>query len=160
MLDCEKYNPGEAMVKQYLKDTGRSVIDVSKSDDYWSQGIDLIAIKGQRTEKIEVKYCFNIHRYHSFFIELIANKEKHEPGWIDYTKSDFIFYVDAIGNDCHIIHPQEIRDYLATHDYEIKECHKDIYKTSVGAIVPVEAFSNEYYHKVISFEKYAYLKRS
>ena len=105
MLDCEKFNPGEWMVKQYLQDTGRTVIDVSKNGDYWSQGIDLIALRGQRTEKIEVKYCFNIHRYHSFFIELIANKEKGEPGWIDYTKSDFIFYVDAISGDCILYTP-------------------------------------------------------
>ena len=144
MLDCEKYNPGEAMVKQYLKDTGRTVIDVSKTNDYWSQGIDLIALKGQRTEKIEVKYCFNINRFHSFFIELIANQEKKKPGGIDYTKSDFIFYVDAISNDCYIIHPNEIRDYLATHDYETRGCHKDKYKSTLGAIVPVEAFGKEY----------------
>lgn len=107
-----------------------------------------------------MKYCFNIHRYHSFFIELLANKERHEPGWIDYTKSDFIFYVDAVSGDCHIILPNDIRDYLATHDYSTRECYKDGYKTSVGAIVPVEAFGKEYYIKTISLEKYAYLKRS
>ena len=86
---------------------------------------------------------------------MIANREKHEPGWIDYTKSDFIFYVDAISSDCHIIIPNDIRDYLATHDYSTRECHKDGYKTSVGAIVPVEAFSKEYYIKTISLKKYA-----
>lgn len=155
MLDCMKYNPGEAMVKQYLQSTGRTVIDVSKNGDYWSQGIDLIAIRGQNTEKIEVKYCFNINHYHSFFIELIANKEKHEPGWIDYTKSDFIFYVDAISKECYIIHPHEIRSYLATHDYQIRECHKDVYKTTVGAIVPVEEYGKEYYIKTISLDKFA-----
>ena len=106
-------------------------------------------------EKIEVKYCFNINHYHSFFIELLANKEKGEPGWIDYTKSDFIFYVDAISNDCHIIRPFDIRNYLATHDYQTRECHKDKYKTSVGAIVPLEAFSKEYYIKTINLKKYA-----
>lgn len=35
MLDCEKYNPGEAMVKAYLESTGRTVIDVSKNSEYW-----------------------------------------------------------------------------------------------------------------------------
>lgn len=154
MLDCEKFNPGEWMVKQYLQDTGRTVIDVSKNNDYWSQGIDLLTIKGQQTEKIEVKYCSNINRYHSFFIELIANQEKNEPGWIDYTKSDFIFYVDAISKDCYILHPQEIRDYLSTHDYETRVCHKDKYKSTLGAIVPVEAFSKEYYMKTISLKQY------
>ena len=160
MRDCDKFNPGEAIVKQYLEDTGRTVIDVSKNSDYWTQGIDFLALKGEKVEKIEVKYCFNINRYHSFFIELLANKEKNQPGWIDYTKSDFIFYVDAISKECHIIHPFEIRDYLAKHDYQTKECFKDGYKISVGAIVPLKEFSQEYYIKTISLEKYAYLKRS
>lgn len=155
MRDCDKFNPGEEMVKQYLKSTGRTVLDVSKNRDYWSQGIDLISIKGQQTEKIEVKYCFNINHYHSFFIELLANKEKCEPGWIDYTKSDFIFYVDAVSKDCHIIHPFEIREYLATHDYQTRECHKDKYKISVGAIVPLEEYGKEYYIKTINLKKYA-----
>lgn len=46
MLDCEKYNPGEELVKKYLAATGRTVIDVSKNSDYWTQGIDLITIRG------------------------------------------------------------------------------------------------------------------
>lgn len=159
MRDCDKFNPGEAMVKQYLQSTGRTVIDVSKNGDYWSQGIDLIAIKGQRTEKIEVKYCFNINNYHSFFIELLANKEKKEPGWIDYTKADFIFYVDAISKDCYIIVPNEIREYLSNHDYRIRECHKDNYKTSVGAIVPLEDYKKQYYLHTISLQNYAALQQ-
>lgn len=36
MRDCDKFNPGEAMVKEYLKSTGRAVLDVSKNCDYWS----------------------------------------------------------------------------------------------------------------------------
>lgn len=35
MLDCEKFNPGEEMTKKYLKSIGRTVIDVSKNQDYW-----------------------------------------------------------------------------------------------------------------------------
>lgn len=46
MRDCDKYNPGEEMVKKYLQSTGRTVIDVSKNGDYWSQGIDLLAMRG------------------------------------------------------------------------------------------------------------------
>ena len=96
MLDCEKYNPGEAMVKAYLESTGRTVIDVSKNSEYWLQDIDFIAIRGERTDKIEVKYDRNMCRYNSLFVELKSNIEKNIPGWIDTTKADFIFYVDAV----------------------------------------------------------------
>lgn len=96
MLDCKKYNPGEAMVKAYLESTGRTVIDVSKNSEYWLQDIDFIAIRGERTDKIEVKYDRNMCRYNSMFVELKSNIEKNIPGWIDTTKADFIFYVDAV----------------------------------------------------------------
>lgn len=96
MLDCEKYNPGEAMVKAYLESTGRTVIDVSKNSEYWLQDIDFIAIRGERTDKIEVKYDRNMCRYNSMFVELKSNIENNIPGWIDTTKADFIFYVDAV----------------------------------------------------------------
>ena len=35
MLDCEKYNKGEAAVKEYLENSGTTVIDVSKNPAYW-----------------------------------------------------------------------------------------------------------------------------
>ena len=144
MLDCEKFNPGEALVKQYLQDIGRTVIDVSKNSDYWVQDIDFIAIKGQLTEKIEVKYDRNMNRYQSMFVELKSNIEKGLPGWIDTTKADFIFYVDAVSLDCYIVRPQDLRDYISTHDYQIRYCSKDGYKTSSGAIVPLKEFSSHY----------------
>lgn len=58
------------MVKEYLESTGRAVIDVSKNRDYWLQDIDFLAVKGERTEKIEVKYDHNIHKYAAMFVEL------------------------------------------------------------------------------------------
>lgn len=144
MLDCQKYNPGEAMVKEYLESTGRAVIDVSKNRDYWLQDIDFLAVKGERTEKIEVKYDRNIHKYAAMFVELQANIEKGQPGWIDTTKADFIFYVDAISQDCHIVKPQDLRTYIATNKYQVKYCHKDGYKTTSGAIIPLEDFAKQF----------------
>ena len=140
------FNKKEYSNKGILYTTVRVEKDVSlRTEYYWHPGVP----------GFDLKYCFNINHYHSFFIELLANKEKCEPGWIDYTKSDFIFYVDAISNDCHIIHPFDIRNYLATHDYQTRECHKDKYKISVGDIVPLEEFGKEYYIKTISLKKYA-----
>ena len=154
MLDCEKFNPGEEMAKKYLKSIGRTVIDVSKNQDYWLQDIDLIAINGQITERIEVKYDRNINHYHSFFVELQANIERNQPGWIDTTKADFIFYIDAVSCDCYIIRPQDLRDYISKNDYQVRFCSKDGYKTSSGAIVPVEAFAAQYTMTKKNFRQY------
>lgn len=154
MLDCEKFNPGEEMTKKYLKSIGRTVIDVSKNQDYWLQDIDLIAINGQITERIEVKYDRNINHYHSFFVELQSNIERNQPGWIDTTKADFIFYIDAVSCDCYIIRPQDLRDYISKNDYQVRYCRKDGYKTSSGAIVPVEAFASQYTMTKKNFRQY------
>ena len=154
MLDCEKYNPGEAMVKAYLESTGRTVIDVSKNSEYWLQDIDFIAIRGERTDKIEVKYDRNMCRYNSLFVELKSNFEKNIPGWIDTTKADFIFYVDAVSAQCYIVRPMDLKSYIARNAHQVKYCHKDGYKTSSGAIVPLSLFSEQYDIKVVDLKKY------
>lgn len=155
MLDCEKFNPGEAMVKSYLESTGRTVIDMTNNPEYWLQDVDFLAIKGNRTEKIEVKFDWNINKYRSMFVELMANIEKKQPGWIDSTKADFIFYVDAISLDCHIVKPVDLRQYIATNDYQVKYCSKDKYKTTSGAIVPLKDFSEKYAITTISLQPFA-----
>lgn len=154
MLDCEKYNPGEAMAKAYLESTGRTVIDVSKNSDYWLQDIDFIAIRGNKIDKIEVKYDRNMYRYNSMFVELKANIEKNVPGWIDTTKADFIFYIDAVSAACYIVRPDDLRSYIATNAHQVKYCHKDGYKTSSGAIVPLKPFAEQYAVKTIDLKKY------
>lgn len=154
MLDCKKYNPGEAMVKAYLESTGRTVIDVSKNSEYWLQDIDFIAIRGERTDKIEVKYDRNMCRYNSMFVELKSNIEKNIPGWIDTTKADFIFYVDAVSAQCYIVRPMDLKSYIARNAHQVKYCYKDGYKTSSGAIVPLSLFSKQYDVKVVDLKKY------
>ena len=154
MLDCQKFNPGEELVKKYLEATGRTVIDVSKDNQYWLQDTDFIAIKGNRTEKIEVKYDYNMNRYQSMFVELKANMEKNVPGWIDTTKADFIFYVDAISKDCYIMSPEHLRAYSAANEYSVRYCDRDKYKTSMGAIVPLKQFAEQYTVKKISLKNY------
>lgn len=154
MLDCQKYNPGEAMVKAFLESTGSTVIDVSKNREYWLQDIDFIAIRGEQTDKIEVKYDRNMYRYNSMFVELKANIEKNIPGWIDTTKADWIYYIDAASAQCYIVRPDDLRSYIAENEHQVKYCYKDGYKTSSGAIVPLYLFSKQYAVKIEDLRKY------
>ena len=144
MLDCNKYNEGEALVQSYLQDHGFTVIDVSKDQDYWIQDVDFIVVKGSSTEKVEVKYDSYINRTGSFFIELKADEKKNRPGWIDITKADWIYYVDAKSKACYVFQPDDMRKYLANNPYSVKRCYKDGYKVSCGAIVSIDDFRYQY----------------
>ena len=157
MLDCEKPNKGEQLVKQFLNKEGYFVIDVSKDQHYWSQDIDFIAIKGDNAIKVEVKYDSWIHRTNNFFIELMADVDSNKCGWIDYCKADYLFYVDAIDNICYIITLDDIRDYLAKYPYKVKYCvdrdyFGEVIKRSQGALINVNCINTLYNIKIISLE--------
>lgn len=154
-LDCNKFNIGEYVVKQYLQnECGETVIDVSKNKDYWIQDVDFLAVKGNRTTKIEVKYDNNINTYHSFFIELLSNVSKQKPGWIDYTKADYIFYLDTVSYICYVMKPQDLRQWISNNEYKVKVCRKDGYKCSSGAIVPIKSYEQQFTLKKIDLSKY------
>lgn len=154
-LDCNKFNIGEYVIKQYLqKDCGETVIDVSKNKDYWVQDVDFLAVKGEKTNKIEVKYDNYINNFHSFFIELFSNVDKQKPGWIDYTKADYIFYFDTVSYMCYVMKPADLREWLSKNEYQVRYCHKDGYKTSSGAIVPIDSYEKQYPIRKIDLSKY------
>ena len=144
MLDCEKYNKGEAAVKEYLENSGTTVIDVSKNPAYWVQDVDFLAVKGKTVEKIEVKQDSYINSSQCFFIELMTDEARGKPGWIDITKADYIYYVDTKTLDCYIFSPYDMRQYLARNEYAVKRCYKDVYKVSSGAIIPLLDFAMQY----------------
>ena len=154
-LDCNKFNIGEAVVKRYLEeDCGETVIDVSKNKDYWVQDVDFLVVKGNKSNKIEVKYDRCMYYTGNFFIELMSNIEQHRPGWIDYTKADYLFYFDPISYLCYVMKLADLRNWIQEHDYQIKYCRKDGYKTSSGAIVPIDEYKKDYEMKVIDLNKY------
>lgn len=143
MLDCEKPNRGEQLVKEYLEQEGYCVVDVSKDQHYWSQDIDFIAIKGTETIKIEVKYDSWIHVTRNLFIELLTDIDRNKCGWIDYCKADYLYYVDAIDTTCYVIALDDVRDYLRKYPYKIKN-HQEKNKRSQGALVNVDLMSELY----------------
>ena len=143
MLDCQKPNKGEQLVKEYLEQHGYSVIDVSKDQHYWSQDIDFIAIKGTETIKIEVKYDTWIHSSRNLFIELLADVDRNKCGWIDYCKADYLYYVDAVDNSCYVIALEDVREYLKIYPYQIKN-HIEKNKFSQGALVNIDFMSKIY----------------
>ena len=154
-LDCNKFNIGEYVVKRFLQeDCGETVIDVSKNKDYWVQDVDFLAVKGERTNKIEVKYDNNIYNYQSFFVELLSNVDNQKPGWIDFTKADYIFYFDTVSYMCYVMKPADLREWLSKNEYQVKYCRKDGYKSSSGAIVPIKSFEEQYTLRKIDLSKY------
>lgn len=148
MLDCEKPNKGEQLVKHYLEKEGYCVIDVSKNSHYWSQDIDFIVIKGLATISIEVKYDSWIHSTRNLFIELLSDVHQNKCGWIDYCKADYLYYVDSVDSTCYVISLKDVRDYLANYPYKIKY-HNEKRKVSQGALLNIDVMSLLYEVKSI-----------
>ena len=154
MMFDNLHNKGEKLVYDYLNDKGYQVIDVSRDQDYWTQDIDFIAMKGDRTIKIEVKYDSWINRTNNMFIELISNVDNNQSGWIDYCKADIIFYVDAVANIAYVVKVSDIRDYLQKKEYQIKTAYDYdsdgvVKKCSKGALVDIGEYSLNYYIKAV-----------
>ena len=148
------HNEGEYLVQQYLLDKGYQVIDVSRDQDYWTQDIDFIAIKGEKTIRIEVKYDSWINKTNNMFVELISNVNNNTSGWIDYCKADIIFYVDAVANVAYIVKVSDIKEYLQSKDYQIKIAYDYdkngvVKKCSKGALVDIGEYSRSYYIKAV-----------
>ena len=160
-LDCNKPNKGEQLIKNYLEHQGYNVIDVSKCQEYWTQDIDFIAIKGQDTTKIEVKYDGVIHRTRNLFIELLSDVDNNKSGWIDFCKADYLYYIDAVNNICYVIALDDVRHYLKTNRYSVKECRdyndKGLeYKRSQGALVNIDDFSKIFQVEKIDLDNFVY----
>lgn len=130
---------GEAMVKKWLIENGFNVEDVSNQPEYWEQDIDLI-VDGKA---VEIKTDKKINKTKNMFLETdifykadYTSKKgnKHEPGWFNYTKAEYLIYVDYNMKKMRKYKMQDLKDYYKVHSMRIAELN-DGYKTVQGAIL-------------------------
>lgn len=148
MLDCNKPNIGEQIVKDYLESLGYTVNDVSKDPQYWSRDIDIIAIRGNEETKIEVKFDRRIHETHNLYIEIFSDVDNNKGGWFDSCEADELYYIDAVEGTCYIIPLEDLKDYINTHNCIVGECD-DKYKRSRGILVNAGVMAVLYNLKII-----------
>lgn len=151
MLDCEKYNPGEALAKEWLIQNGDKVIDVSKDEVFFDDDIDFIVEHNGREISVEVKWDKYIPRYRTMFVEIKDNEQKGTQGWIYKSRAEYLFYADVINRKIFVMKMDAVREYIKKHKCPMKRTYKDGYKTSLGYIVSVDEMKKEYTVKELSF---------
>lgn len=132
------YKLAEKLVYDYYNtNPDYTVTDVTDNPYYWTQDIDLIATNNLTgyTANIEVKYDSKINQTGNLYIEYYNPRSKDNKGWINFTKSDLIYYVDATNNKAYVIDTANIRQYINNNANIKTATTKD---GSRGYLVPVD----------------------
>lgn len=146
---------GECSAYNYLQKQGYKVIDTTQEPEYWTQDIDLIAIKDGKETTIEVKWDNVINKSGNLFVETETDIDKGKNGWFKFCKADLLFYGDAKKNIFYVIKMSDLRDFIEKHnslqqrragDYNYKG---ELKKVSNGILVPIKKLSQEYNVQVI-----------
>lgn len=147
MLDCEKPNIGEKATRLFLQKCGYTVLDVSKNPFYQEQGYDFLARNQEKEYRIESKYDTYLHRTGCIFFEtseVIIRTNEMKPGWGEYSKADYLFYLEPYSLTLYIFDMREVQEYVKHHDLPQRTTNKDGYKETYGRLVSIKDYEKEY----------------
>ena len=87
---------GEAVIADWFRNRGNTVVDVSDDKSYWSKDIDfIITNKDNQTFTVEVKTDYFINKTHNLFFEGVYYKESGDRlGWFYYCQADYVVFYD------------------------------------------------------------------
>lgn len=142
---------GETAVYNYLIAHNFAVEDVSDNPAYWSQDIDFIAQKGEKTALIEVKNDQHINRTGNAFIEHTQDIDKETDGWIKITSADELWYRDAWSGVVFVIMMDDLRAFI--------EANKDRLQQRKAKPNAVGKVSQGYLVPIVELEKYCEIER-
>lgn len=118
----EPIHEGEQETKDYLRQCGYKVEDVSENSKYWRRDIDLLCTNpftGAVTS-IEVKYDKRIADTQNFYIEIENPRSRSGAGWYKFCEADLIFYIDAATNYTYIIEVAKLHSYIEENKSTLK----------------------------------------
>lgn len=132
----EPINEGEYELKNYLRQNGFKVKDVSDNPVYWAKDIDLIIEIDGAPTKIEVKWDYRLAETTNLFVELYNPRSKGCKGWFNFCQADYLAYGDAINQVFYFIKLDDLRHFI---DREKKSLRcASTYDRSYGYLVPLE----------------------
>ncbi len=131
------YKAGELEFKLLAQQWGHTLEYVGDDPDYWHRDIDFI-INGKTT--VEVKWDSWINATGNLFIETANPRSKGGLGWYLFCEADYLAYGDSRANKFYIIKMSELRDYITTHNLELKTTNDG----AQGYLVALKDISNIY----------------
>lgn len=147
--DQEPINQGEYQLKQWFRNKGHEVIDVSDNRLFFEPDIDLL-VKHSGIEEpatpIEVKYDRLINKTGNLFVEYRHDSlsQGKQAGWFFKCRAKLLFYMDARNNFFYVFKYKEFKDYICKNAWKCKEVAVNdknkygVYGTSFGWLVPLK----------------------
>lgn len=126
---------GEQLIIRFLEHAGALVTDLTNEPEFWAQDIDLIAQKGDKTTKIEVKTDTRISSTKNFFIEIENPRSNGGEGWFCFTKADLLYYLDSQNLIVYIFKMDRLKDFIERNQKYLEK--KYVYDGAVGFLIPL-----------------------
>lgn len=151
-------NIGELRAYNYLKSQGYIVEDTTDNSNYWDKDIDFVIYDNKNTYTVEVKWDNVIYKSGNMFIETITDIDQAKEGWFEFCKADYIYYGDSANKLFYIFKTEDLRSFIKSNyleerkapDYNYKGIIK---KVSLGILVPIKLFSQQYDVQVVMLDK-------
>ena len=140
----EEGKVGEDLAMSYMQRLGYEVTDVSGNRNYFYKDIDFLAKKGDIRMAIEVKTESRTAKTGNVCIEDITNKALNKPGWIHYTESTHLFFVEKQTRIIHCVRTDELRQLFHDEKANLKRLELDTleggkyFKTGVIYLMPLD----------------------
>ena len=136
---CEIDNAGEAELKQYYRENGYKVKDVSLDRYYQVRDTDILVLINGKWVGIEIKYDSRIHETNNLYFE-VYNEEKHNGlGWTLFTKTDLLAYGDSYNKLYYIFNFNDLKSYVLNNKPKFKMASYDKSGyTSQAYLIPLQ----------------------
>ena len=140
----EEGKVGEELAMSYMQRLGYEITDVSGNRIYWAKDIDFLAKKGNERMEIEVKTESRTAKTGNVCIEDVSNVQTSKPGWIHYTESTHLFFVEKQTRIIHCVRTDELRQLFEKEKASLKRLELSnmengrYFKTAVVYLLPLD----------------------
>jgi hypothetical protein len=136
-------------VESYLasRDDTFAVQNVEEDPDWQDKDVDILWFwVDPMTEMVrELSVEVKADRYDTgnMFAETLSNEETSAPGWMLYSKANYLFYMFLVSHEVLILRMPDFRAWFLDHETEFEEARTttevgEHRYTTVGRLVPIE----------------------
>lgn len=132
--DIKRGETGEHLVWNLLNKYPkvRNVIDVRNDKRFQAEDVDfLVETTDRQFRYVEVKTDYMAHRTGNIAFEISSSGN---PGCLQRTKADEVFYYLPETNTVHVLNVSKVRDYIDT--YRLQE--RPMGDSAIGYLIPID----------------------
>lgn len=137
---CEIDNAGEAELKQYYRENGYKVKDVSLDRYYQVRDTDILVLINGKWVGLEAKWDSRISETNNMYIEYYNEEKYNNGGWLTFCSADYLAYGDSQNKLYYVVSLEKLKTFITKNKNTLeqrsftKPCNG---KTSYGFILPI-----------------------